>query len=425
MAIFSAARSRRTLHPSRLVPRLSISSSTISVSETTSAASIAPSPLSPATAKFRLLKEYDPDKALSIISSVLKPSSSPASSRYAVDLTVRRLAAARRFADVESLLESRKSDPAASQESFLTTIIIAYGSAGMLDKAISTFNDIPRLCSAPPTTLSFNALLTSAVRAKKHAKVSKLFSELSETHSISPDTVSYGVLIKSLCLSGKLGKAFEILKVMGEKGIEVSNFIYTSLLDSLYKRGESKKAEELWNEMVERGCKPDLPTYNVKIMSQALHGSPEDVLESISNLEAAGLKPDTITYNYLMTCYSRCERFDNILEVYNGLKKMGCMPNATTFKLMLNLLREKGDFDSGFDIFKDSLKHNRIPDFQTLRPFVVGLAKNSKVEEAKMVIRAVRKMFPDNLVGRWKVVEEELGLNADGHTSCQVELLKA
>ncbi|KAL0907703.1 hypothetical protein M5K25_022133 [Dendrobium thyrsiflorum] len=427
MAMISATSRRHSLLPRIVLTRLSnsaaISAAAVNASDAdaTSFALPASSPLSPSAAKSLLLKEYDPDKALSIMSSVLYPSSSPTSSRFAVELAVRRLATARRFADVESLLESRKSDPAAAQESFVGTVILAYGSARMLDHAISTFEDVRRLCSAPPTTISFNALLSAAVRAKKHRKVRMLFSELSEKYAISPDTVSYSVLVKALCLSGKAGKAFEILKEIEEKGSKVTTFIYTTLLDSLYKKGESDKAEELWNQMTEKGCKPDLATYNVRIMHKAHHGSPEDVLRSISELEAAGLKPDEITYNYLMTCYSRTERFDEMNEVYKGLKSKGCKPNAATFKIMLKFLCEKGDFDAGFDLFKDSMKHNRIPDFRTLRPFVVGLAKNFKVEEAKMVISVVRQRFPESLISGWKVVEEELGLITGTQASDQAE----
>lgn len=420
MAIVSATRSRHSLLPRFIAIRLSKSYAS-TIADAASSASSASSPLSPSAAKSLLLKEYDPDKALSIISSLTNPSSSPASSRFAVDLAVRRLATARRFEDVESLLESRKSDPAAAQESFVGTIILAYGSARMLDHAISTFEDVCRLCSARPTTQSFNALLSAAVRAKKHRKVRKLFSELSEKHSISPDAVSYSILVKALCLSGKAGRAFEILKVMEEKGFKATNFIYTTLLDSLYKKGEPEKAEDLWNEMTKKGCKPDLATYNVRIMHKALHGSPEEVLESILELEAAGLKPDEITYNYLMTCYSKTGRFDDMNEVYKGMKSKGCEPNAATFKIMLNFLCEKGDFDAAFDLFKDSTKHNRIPDFRTLRPFVEGLAKNFKVEEAKMVISVVRQRFPESLISGWKVLEEELGLSTDRQASDQLE----
>ncbi|PKA62755.1 Pentatricopeptide repeat-containing protein [Apostasia shenzhenica] len=379
-----------------------------------------PPPLSASAAKSRLRKEFDPDKALAIISSLPNNPSSPVSSgRYAVELAVRRLTRAHRFADVESLLESRKSDPSSLPEAFVSTLILSYGSARMLGRAIATFEDVPRLCSAPPTVVSFNALLSAAIRAKKHRQVHKLFSEISSKYSISPNRFSYGVLLKALCLSEKTQKALGVLKEMEEKGIEVTAVIYTTLMDSLYKAGKPERAQELWKEMVEKDCHPDLAAYNVKIMHQALYGRPEEVMESISELEAAGLKPDTITFNYLMDCYSRNAGFDDAKEVYKRIS----VPNASTFKIMLNILCEKGDFEAGFNVFKDSMKHNKIPDFQRVRSLVVGLAKNSKVEEAKMVIRVIRERYPESLIGGWKKVEEELGLQAEEVVAGKHELL--
>ena len=69
------------------------------------------SAISISRAKSRLRSEYDPDKALEIYSSVSKDYASPVSSRYAQDLTVRRLLKSHRFSDIENLLESHKNDP--------------------------------------------------------------------------------------------------------------------------------------------------------------------------------------------------------------------------------------------------------------------------------------------------------------------------
>nr|XP_010906103.1 pentatricopeptide repeat-containing protein At4g36680, mitochondrial [Elaeis guineensis]XP_010906104.1 pentatricopeptide repeat-containing protein At4g36680, mitochondrial [Elaeis guineensis]XP_010906105.1 pentatricopeptide repeat-containing protein At4g36680, mitochondrial [Elaeis guineensis]XP_029117062.1 pentatricopeptide repeat-containing protein At4g36680, mitochondrial [Elaeis guineensis] len=389
---------------------------------TTTTTPSSPTPISVSVAKSRLRKEFDPDRAVSILSSVAEPSASPVSARFAVDLAVRRLARARRFADVETLLESRKSGPHAANEPFLATVILSYGAAGMIDHATRTFDDVPRLTAAPHSPVSFNALLSACIRSKHPRRVPRLFAELSKKHGIAPDAVSYGIFIKALCLSGKSGKAFEILKEMvEEKKLEPTTVIYTTLLDSLYKEGKPEAAEELWKEMVGRGCSPDLTAYNVRVMYRAVNGKPGEVLELIQEMESAGVKPNTITHNYLITCYSGDGQLEEAKKVFKGLRKNGCVPNATTFRILLAQLCDNGDFEAGLEVFKDSMKHNKVPDFRTVRLLVEGLAKGSKVEEAKMVINGVRKRFPEHLVGGWTKVEKLLGLSQDGQASEQVE----
>ncbi|KAI0499576.1 hypothetical protein KFK09_017782 [Dendrobium nobile] len=392
MAIYSPSCGSRSPPVIRvLVLRLSTA---VSIPSSTSSC---PPPPSSSPSNSHLRNDHDPIKTLPLP----KPSFSSTSGRFAVELAARRL----------SRIKFRESNPTVSHESFLSTVILSYGSAHKLDRAIAIFEEIPRLCSAPPTTLSFNALLSSAIRAGQHTQVPHLFSRLAQKHSISPDRFSYGVLIKSLCLSGKLENALEIINEMEEKCVEVTTVIYTTLISALYKDGKQERAEELWNEMVEKGKDPDLTSYNVKIMHQALDGKVEQVLESISELKSAGLKPDRITYNYLMTCYSKNGRYEDVKQVYEELKSSGYAPNSTTFKVMMNLLCESGDFDGGFDVFMESMKHEKIPDSVTVRALVVALAQKAKLEEAKMVIRAMRERFPVDMVGEWKIVGKELGLD--------------
>lgn len=378
--------------------------------------------ISAAVAKSRLQKEFDPDRAVTILSSVADSTSST-SARYALELTVRRLARSRRFSDVEALLEYRMSAAAGLTEHYVATVILSYGTAGMLDHALRTFDEVPVLISAPHSLVSFNAFLSACIRAKKPNRVPGLFAELSEKHAITPDVVSYGVLVNALCLTGKTDKAIETLKEMVTvKHLEPTTVIYTTLLDSLYKKGKSDEAEALWKEMVGNGCAPDLTAYNVRVMHRAGQGKPEDVLELIGEIEAAGIKPDTITYTYLLTCHCNAGQFEEAKAVYRGLREKGCRPNATMFKIFLSRLCENGDVDTGLEVFEDSLKSNKVPGFRTMKLLVEGLVKGTKLEEAKAVVDKVKKRFPENLVGGWNKVEKELGLSADEQVWDQLEV---
>ncbi|KAM0946910.1 putative tetratricopeptide-like helical domain superfamily [Dioscorea sansibarensis] len=374
--------------------------------------------ISVSAAKSRLRREFDPDKALAILSSL--PSNPSPSSRFAFDLAVRRLARSGRLSDIQSLLRSRLLNSSSSHEPFLSSLILSYGTGRMLDDALSLFEDLPSLGSSR-TVISFNALLSASIKAKLPARVPTFFSDLSEKYSIVPDNISYSILIKSLFLSGNSDKALETLKVMEDKGMEITAITYTTVLDSLYKEGFFEEAEKLWTTMLEKGCVPDLPAYNVKVSYRALHGKPEDVLRLIEEMETAGLKPDIITLNYLMTSYCNANQYEDAKKVYKSMKGKNRRPNAATYKNLLPCLCENGDLDWGLEVFKDSARCHKIPDFQTMRVFVETLVKSSRVEDAKSVISEVRKRFPENLLGNWKALEKELGLDVQGGVSDKLE----
>ncbi|KAJ0969001.1 hypothetical protein J5N97_021878 [Dioscorea zingiberensis] len=183
MAIIYASRRRHSLlhHLRRLMTTTSSGTG----------AGQSPDPQSPPTisvsaAKSRLRREFDPDKALSILSSL--PSNPSPSSRFAFDLAVRRLARTRRLSDVQSLLRSRLlASSSSSHEPFISSLILSYGTAGMLDDALSLFEELPSLGS-PRTVVSFNAILSACLKAKLPARVPAFFSDLRETlHSPRQD----------------------------------------------------------------------------------------------------------------------------------------------------------------------------------------------------------------------------------------------
>ncbi|KAA8547334.1 hypothetical protein F0562_003802 [Nyssa sinensis] len=380
------------------------------LSTAAAAATTASPAISISKAKAKLRSEYDPDKALEIYSSVSNHYSSPISSRYAQEFTIKRLAKSHRFADIETLLESHKNDPKITQEPYLSTLIRSYGLVGMFDHAVKTYNQMDEL-GTPRSTISFNALLSACNQSKLFDKVPQLFEEIPQKFGFSADKISYGILVKSYCDSGSPELAISTMKEMEEKGIEITAVTYTTILHALYKKGESEQAEKIWNEMVEKGCSPDVAAYNVRIMHA--HGrEPENVKALIEEMSNAGIKPDTITYNYLMTCYCKSGMMDEAKKIYEGLEGNGCNPNAATFRTLIYYYCRNEAFEMGYKVFKESVKFNKFPDFSTLKPLVEGLVKKSKMKEAKGMIRTMKKKFPANLLNAWKKLEGELGLAA-------------
>ncbi|KAF7828832.1 pentatricopeptide repeat-containing protein [Senna tora] len=373
-------------------------------------------------AKSKLRTEYDPDKALEIYSSVSKDYASTTSSRYAQDLTVRRLVKSHRFSDVENFIESHKNDPKITQEPFMSTLIRSYGLAGMFDHALKTYDQMDEL-GTPRSAFSFNALLSACINSKLFDKVPQLFDEIPKKYGVVPDEISYGILVKSFCESGNPQKALELVKEAEEKGVEITVITYTTILDGLYRKGKSDEAEKLWNVMDKKGC-IDAASYNVRLMFSQ-DDRPEEVNTLIDEMTKAGYQPNTITYNYLMTSYLKREMVDEAKAVFKGLRENGCNPNAATFRTLVYHLCRNGYFEEAYKIFKQSVRMHKIPDFNTTKHLVEGLVKNEKKKEAKGVSRTVKKKFPPNLLKAWAKVEENLNLTSGEADSVEAEAASA
>ncbi|XP_078448523.1 uncharacterized protein LOC144717075 [Wolffia australiana] len=385
-------------HCSHLLRHLRLSSSSSSSS---------PQVSSSAAAAEKILKDEAADASKS--SSVSVSGSAPASDGFAMEFVIKRLARSGNFSEIEKLIESRKKDPAISHEPQAAFLITAYGYAGMIDHAIRTFDELGKLGS-PRTVLSFNALLSACNHTRNHGRVPELFEETSRKHGIVPDKISYGILVKSLCMSRSMEKVNAVLKKMEEEGIEITPVTYTSLLDTLYRDKKVSEAERLWKEMERKGSSLDVAAYNVRIMYHAANSKPESVIKLFDEMSVAGLKPDIISYNYLIACYCKNGRHDEAKNLYRSLAEKGCRPNTATYRNFMYLLCKNKDFDAAMEVCVEGIGKSKLPDLGPMRMLVEGLVEGSKLDDAKRLMKLVRKKFSGNFIARWKNIEEKLGL---------------
>ncbi|XP_051126999.1 pentatricopeptide repeat-containing protein At4g36680, mitochondrial-like [Andrographis paniculata] len=378
----------------------------------------AASPLTISQFKKKLKTVSDPDECLKIYTSLtaaFDPSTSPTSARYALELTVRRLAKAHRFSDIKNLLESHKSLPQIKDEPFLSSVIRSYGVAGLLEKAVDTYTGMIRLSAAAPSSLSFNSLLTACVNCRAFDRVPAYFDEFPQKLGFQPDQFSFGILIKAYCEMNSPEKATEKLNEMDKLGLGISTISFTTILHSMYKNGRIDEAEQFWDEMVtKRGCVPDEGSYNVRL--SCIHsGKPEAVTAVVEEMATAGIKPDAITFNYLMTCYCLNGMMDEAMNVYQTMvKTKGCYPNSMTYRTLVFYLCKKERYVSAYKVFKHSVKFNRIPNLETLKNLLEGLVKVDRLVEAKSMIRTLNKKFHPELLEAWRKVAEDVGLDGVG-----------
>ncbi|KAK1997816.1 pentatricopeptide repeat domain-containing protein [Colletotrichum falcatum] len=80
------------------------------------------------------------------------------------------------------------------------------------------------------------------IKASDEFSAADAFSLLIE-HDFVPNMVNYTALIRSLCLTGQLGKALEVFQVMQTHGIEPDTIIWSTLLDGAKRALSASKIE--------------------------------------------------------------------------------------------------------------------------------------------------------------------------------------
>ncbi|KQK08732.1 pentatricopeptide repeat-containing protein At4g36680, mitochondrial [Brachypodium distachyon] len=319
--------------------------------------------------------------------------------KFAVLVTpIRRLARAGRLADVDALV-------APLVPSHPTAVISALSLVGLSDRASAILSTIPS-----PTAAHLNALLGPLLQRRRHAK---LVPDLLDKHpSIPRDAATRCILAKSICITKGADDALHLLA--GDE--PPSLHLYTAIIDSYYKEKKPHRAEELWRDMVENhGIVPDAAAHNVRITYKSKKGTVEEVEELIRAMrEEAGLKPDIVTYHALIQVLARHKRVDEAVELCKSFlekeEESTVALKCRTYSYLVTMLCGEKRWSEAEDMFYEGVKRLKVADLGTVHKLVSGLKEAGKGRAARRVVVGLRKKFPDQFDGPWKVLEEAAGL---------------
>ncbi|THG19695.1 pentatricopeptide repeat-containing protein At1g55890, mitochondrial-like [Camellia sinensis] len=313
--------------------------------------------------------------------------------------TVRRLASAKRFRWIEEILEDQKKYRDISKEGFAVRLISLYGKSGMFDQASKVFDEMPDY-KCDRTVKSFNALLGACVNSRKFDKVDGFFRELPETLAVKPDVVSYNTVIKAFCEMGSLDSAVSMVDEMEKNGLEPDLITFNTLLDAFYGDDRFSDGEKIWARMEKKSLVPDIRSYNAKLVGLVSEKKMLEAVELVREFETKGLKPDVFSYNALIKGFCEDGNLEEVKRWYGELEKSECVRDRATYGTLIPFLCEKGDLDWAFELCKDIFeRRSLVVNGPVLQLVVDGLAKESKIEEAKKLVQ----MGKSNNYSRYKL----------------------
>ncbi|KAJ8492705.1 hypothetical protein OPV22_014426 [Ensete ventricosum] len=100
---------------------------------------------------------------------------------------------------------------------------------------------------------------------------------------ITPDLVTYSVLINRLAESGKLGEAMEVLEGMKAKGLSPDVVVYDSLIRQFGAKGETSKIIDLLHEMAANDVALDAKFVSTILDTLPFDGEDKVLLENLPN----------------------------------------------------------------------------------------------------------------------------------------------
>ncbi|XP_017649659.1 pentatricopeptide repeat-containing protein At1g61870, mitochondrial-like [Gossypium arboreum] len=353
----------------------------------------------------RLKSEQDPDCILEICRAArLTPSSHIG--RIALSVAISKLCEGNHFQSIDTFLQELRSRPDLQNNRFASHSLILYGQAKMLNRAVTVFDEFYNE-GFFRSTKSLNALLVAGLIAKDYVEVKRIFIEFPQRYKIDPDLETYNNAIKAFCESGSSNSVYSILVDMKKGGVKPNATTFGTLLAGFYVEEKYEDVGKVLNLMKEYGIPVGVNTYNIRIQTLCILKKSNEAKTLLHGMLSKGINPNSVTYNHLIHGFCKEGNLEEAKSLFNSMVNRGLEPDSNCFFNMVHFLCQGGDFEAALKICKDSMEKKWVPKFSTMKSLVNGLVSISKVEEAKELIKNVKKKFSKN-ADLWDEIEKGL-----------------
>ncbi|KAH0986186.1 hypothetical protein GBA52_013363 [Prunus armeniaca] len=216
-----------------------------------------------------------------------------------------------------------------------TILICGMCKNGLVGEAQQIFNEMEKL-GCVPSVVTFNALIDGLCKASKleeaHLLFYKmeigrnpsLFLRLSQGSNRITDSASLQMKVEQLCESGLILKAYKLLTLLADSGVTPDIITYNILINGFCKAGNINGAFKLFKDMQLKGLSPDSITYGTLIDGLQRVDREEDAFVVFDQMVKHGCMPSSAVYKSLMTWSCRRKKISLAFSLW--LKYLSNLP---------------------------------------------------------------------------------------------------
>ncbi|ONI11768.1 hypothetical protein PRUPE_4G124200 [Prunus persica] len=216
-----------------------------------------------------------------------------------------------------------------------TILICGMCKNGLVGEAQQIFNEMEKL-GCVPSVVTFNALIDGLCKASKleeaHLLFYKmeigrnpsLFLRLSQGSNRITDSASLQTKVEQLCELGLILKAYKLLTQLADSGVTPDIITYNILINGFCKAGNINGAFKLFKNMQLKGLSPDSITYGTLIDGLQRVDREEDAFVVFDQMVKNGCMPSSAVYKSLMTWSCRRKKISLAFSLW--LKYLSNLP---------------------------------------------------------------------------------------------------
>ncbi|XP_073283378.1 pentatricopeptide repeat-containing protein At5g02830, chloroplastic-like isoform X2 [Primulina huaijiensis] len=247
-----------------------------------------------------------------------------------------------------------------------------------------------------PTTSTYNIMMKACGTDYYRAKA--LMGEM-KTLGLSPNNISWSILIDICGDSGNVATAAQILSSMHETGIQPDVVTYTTAIKVCVKHNNPKLAFSLFAEMEKYQIKPNMVTYNTILRARSRYGSLQEVQQCLAiyqDMRKAGYKSSDYYLKQLIE-----EWCEGVIQNRTMATDQCCSqrthfrPESILLEKVAEHLQENNADSLSIDLRSLTKVEARIVVLAVLRKIKEKYIAGDSVKDDVLIILGARELYQD------------------------------
>jgi pentatricopeptide repeat protein len=220
-----------------------------------------------------------------------------------------------------------------------------------------------------------------------------MYTQMKAEPDISPDLITFSVLIKANCDNDHLEDALQLLDEMLTFGFRPDEVVFNNLMAGCARHGNAKLGKQLYDDMVKSGLRPSNATFSILIRLYHQSKLLEDAVTLLKTEPAKhNVEPEDRLFVQLIQSCIRERQGRRAVEVYEMLSKRST-PNATTHSGMLGTCMRLNMFDTAGEMLNKAVANGGRVDSCDTNSLLEAAVKKGKVQAARNCIASMHALY--------------------------------
>lgn len=187
-----------------------------------------------------------------------------------------------------------------------------------------------------PTARLMNGMLKVCAKVGSSDRAQHWFGKMRLKYGVSPDAVSYNIMLGLYAKAGDIASAEDLLKKMGRSGHGADNISFNALIRACAKAKEPEQAERWLLRMDRQRLEPDLASFNATLQACEQGDDLARLWRVRELMQASGTRPDAVTFLSLALPYARRGDVERVEALMAESRAAGIRPQAREYSCLLS-----------------------------------------------------------------------------------------